>query len=108
MATEQAGLNKTLFWGAVSAALYWFLFQYANEFQQLAHTTLDACAVQADAGTIYYNKATPELCAEQGGVFIPGNWLKVFAPIAMAFVLSYAHGNFTGMFWDALGLKAKK
>jgi hypothetical protein len=27
-------------------------------------------------------------------------------PIIAAFVVSYVHGAFTGMFWDTLGLKA--
>ena len=65
---------------------------------------LDACVV----GTDYYNKATPELCAAQNGTFIDGVWWYVFAPIALAFALSYTHGNFTGVFWDLFGLKAKK
>jgi hypothetical protein len=29
-------------------------------------------------------------------------------PIAIAFVFSYVHGEFTGRFWHALGLQAKK
>jgi hypothetical protein len=32
----------------------------------------------------------------------------VFGPIALAFALSYTHGIFTGLFWDVVGLKAKK
>ena len=30
------------------------------------------------------------------------------AAIALAFALSYTHGLFTGLFWDLVGLKAKK
>ena len=108
MAAEQGLLGKTLVWGAVAAALYWFLFHFSGDFTRLAHTTMDACAVTEGASTVYYNKATPELCAAQGGEFIPGNWLYVLAPIVMAFAVSYVHGNFTGLFWDVLGLKAKK
>lgn len=108
MASSQASLGKTLLWGGVTAALYWFLFQYADEFLRLAHTTLDACAVQEGTKTVYYNKATAELCTAQGGDFIEGSWWFVFAPIAMAFALSYTHGLFTGLFWDVVGLKAKK
>ncbi|HET9701389.1 MAG TPA: hypothetical protein VFP70_10760 [Burkholderiales bacterium] len=36
-----------------------------------------------------------------------GRW-TVFIPIAIAFVLSYTHGNFTASFWDWFGIKAKK
>lgn len=36
-----------------------------------------------------------------------GRW--TFAvPIAIAFLISYFHGAFTGGFWDVLGIKAKK
>lgn len=31
-------------------------------------------------------------------------WL-VFVPIAIAFAISWAHGTFTGLFWEAMGLK---
>jgi hypothetical protein len=58
-------------------------------------------------GGMYYNDATAELCAAQGGTFIEGTWWYVFAPIALAFALSYTHGTFTSLFWDVVGLKAK-
>ncbi|MFN4148598.1 MAG: hypothetical protein ACK4E4_03510 [Rhodocyclaceae bacterium] len=32
-------------------------------------------------------------------------WL-VLVPIAIAFAISFAHGAFTGLFWEAMGLKA--
>lgn len=108
MAVSQAALGKALIWGVVTAGLYWFLFQYSGGFEKLAHTTLDACLVQENGGTTYYNKVTPELCAAQNGSFIEGTWWYVFAPIALAFALSYTHGIFTGLFWDVVGLKAKK
>lgn len=108
MAASQSSLGKTLLWGGVTAALYWGLFIYADEFLRLAYTTLDACAVHGGMEAVYYNKATPELCAAKGGEFIKGTWWYVFAPIAMAFALSYTHGLFTGLFWDVVGLKAKK
>lgn len=108
MATSQASLGKALLWGGVTAVLYWGLFKYAGDFIRLAHTTLDACAVQEGLKTVYYNKATAEACAAQGGTFIEGTWWYVLAPIAMAFALSYTHGIFTGLFWDVIGLKAKK
>lgn len=104
MIKDKSKLGPALLWGSITVVLYWLLFQYAGSFEVLAHTTLDACVV----GTDYYNKATPELCAAQGGTFIDGVWWYVFAPIALAFALSYTHGNFTGVFWDLFGLKAKK
>lgn len=36
-----------------------------------------------------------------------GRWYFV-VPVAIAFVFSYVHGAFTGHFWDALGVQAKK
>lgn len=108
MASSHASLGKTVFWGALTALLYWVLFHYANEFMRLAHTTLDACVVQESAGPVYYNKATPDLCAAKSGEYVAGTWWFVFAPIALAFALSYTHGIFTGLFWDVIGLKAKK
>jgi len=108
MIKDTSKLMPALFWGGVTAALYWLLFQLAGDFQQLAHTTLDACAVGDAAHPTYYNKATPELCAAEGGAFVEGVWWYVLAPIALAFALSYTHGNFTGLFWDVVGLKAKK
>lgn len=35
-----------------------------------------------------------------------GGWHFII-PVAIAFVFSYIHGNFTSYFWDALGIKAK-
>ena len=37
-----------------------------------------------------------------------GGWLPTTAVIAVAFAFSVAHGDFTGRFWDTIGLKAKK
>ncbi|MDD3516855.1 MAG: hypothetical protein PHQ14_00790 [Chromatiales bacterium] len=36
-----------------------------------------------------------------------GGWAFV-VPVVVAFVFSYIHGAFTGHFWDALGIQAKK
>lgn len=36
-----------------------------------------------------------------------GRWYFI-VPVAIAFIFSYAHGNFTAHFWDLLGIKAKK
>lgn len=108
MAVSRATLVKALVWGALTVGLYLFLFVYSGTFEHLAHTTLDACLVQEGAGATYYNKATSDLCAAQDGSFIEGTWWFVLAPIALAFALSYTHGIFTGLFWDVVGLKAKK
>lgn len=34
--------------------------------------------------------------------------LYAFLPIAAAFLISFVHGNFTGIFWTLLGIEAKK
>ena len=36
-----------------------------------------------------------------------GDWYFI-APVAVAFLFSYVHGNFTAHFWEVLGIKAKK
>jgi len=41
------------------------------------------------------------------GLSSQGKW-AFWAPVTIAFVISYAHGAFTGEFWDMLGVKAKK
>lgn len=106
--SSSSSLAKTLFWGAATAVLYGFLFYYSETFRYLARTTLDACAIKEGMGTVYYNQVTPDACAVMGGEFISGNWWYAFAPIAMAFAISYTHGIFTGLFWDVVGLKEKK
>lgn len=108
MAVNQTTWVRTLGWGVVTAGLYGFLFQYSDVFESVAHTTLDTCLLRNDTDTDYHHKVTPEQCAAAGGSFIKGTWWYVFAPIAMALSLSYAHGIFTGLFWDVVGLKAKK
>ena len=35
------------------------------------------------------------------------SWWSPLVPISIAFAISYAHGNFTGAFWEALGVKPK-
>lgn len=34
-------------------------------------------------------------------------WWSVILPVGVAFLFSIVHGNFTGFFWDALGVKPK-
>jgi hypothetical protein len=36
-----------------------------------------------------------------------GGWYFV-VPVLIAFLFSFVHGSFTGRFWEALGIKAKK
>jgi hypothetical protein len=108
MAMNQNTWGRTLGWGVVTAGLYGFLLLYSETFERLAHTTLDTCLVHNDSDPAYHHKTSPEQCAAEKGSFIEGTWWYVFAPIAMALALSYAHGIFTGLFWDVVGLKAKK
>src|SRR5512139_925346 len=108
MKVSRSSLGRALMWGVLTAGLYGFLFLYADVFKHLAHTTTDACVVQESTGTGYYSKSTPDLCAAKNGDFVKGTWWFVFAPIALALALSFTHGIFTGLFWDVVGLKAKK
>jgi hypothetical protein len=108
MSVHQSNLGKALIWGVLTAGLYGFLFKYADIFKELAHTTIDACVIQETAGNAYYSKSTPERCAAENGTYVKGTWWFVFAPIALALALSYTHGIFTGLFWDVVGLRAKK
>lgn len=105
MKTAPTHLGRTLSWGAATAALYAGLYYFADDLIRLAHTTVDACMVVENGHGEYYHGATPELCAREGGEFVKGNWLHVLAPIATAFVFSYVHGIFTGLFWDTVGLR---
>lgn len=36
-----------------------------------------------------------------------GGWYFI-APVVIAFLISFVHGNFTAHFWEVLGIKAKK
>jgi len=106
MAEARTRWTTTLLWGVAVALLYWALFHFQDDIVRLAHTTVDACLVVENGKELYYHKPTPEACAAKGGTLIEGNWLNVLLPIIAAFVLSYVHGAFSGMFWDTLGLKA--
>lgn len=46
-----------------------------------------------------YEQEVIRLCKE-------GGWYFLF-PVGVAFVFSIFHGNFTSLFWDVLGVKAK-
>lgn len=71
-------LAAALALGAMSAALYFLLYLFADE--------ITALAVKAREGQKLY----------------------ALVPIAIALVFSFVHGTFTGRFWDLIGLKAKR
>jgi hypothetical protein len=52
-------------------------------------------------GTLFAFEADVIHLCKQGG------WYFLF-PVGVAFVFSYFHGAFTGMFWDVLGVQAKQ
>jgi hypothetical protein len=47
----------------------------------------------------YFESEIVELTSQGGWTFL--------LPVAVAFAISYSHGNFTALFWDWLGIKAK-
>ncbi len=47
----------------------------------------------------YFETEIVELSSQGGWSFL--------LPITVAFAISYGHGNFTALFWDWLGIKAK-
>lgn len=106
MSQKRANLIKALTWGAVTTGCYAGLFVYADDLVNLAHTTASSCMVGSGADATYYHKPAPELCTEKGGILLESNKINVFVPIAIAFLLSFVHGAFTGLFWDVIGLKA--
>jgi len=67
-------LYQTLFYGAISIALYFSLYLFAEPILEMSKQ---------------------------------GRWYFI-VPIAIAFVFSLVHGNFTGQFWDLFGIKAKQ
>lgn len=52
------------------------------------------------AGLFLWEKPLAEAAARGGWYFL--------LPVAIAFLFSFAHGTFTGCFWDALGVQAKR
>jgi hypothetical protein len=97
--------GKTVFWGAITAALYATMFYYADFILHMAHTTPDACVVGSGAETAYFHRVDAAACAARGGHLQPGTWWHVLPIILIAFAVSYVHGAFTGLFWDMMGLK---
>ena len=47
-----------------------------------------------------YEKEVIDICRR-------GGWWFLF-PVGVAFVISIFHGNFTSLFWDVLGVQARK
>lgn len=105
MNLHKAHWGKVIFWGSVTAFLYAGLFYYSDLILHFAHTTPDACVVGHGAEAVYYHKADAMACAAKGGLLEKGHWLHTFIPILIAFAISFAHGIFTGLFWDIMGLK---
>ncbi|MDP3515069.1 MAG: hypothetical protein Q8S20_20195 [Sulfuritalea sp.] len=105
MKLHQAHWGKTIFWGVATAALYAAMFAWSDLLLQLAHTTPDVCIVDQGGTTIYYHKADTASCAAMNGHIEPGVWWHVLIPILLAFAISIVHGAFTGLFWEAMGLK---
>ncbi|MEW5770904.1 MAG: hypothetical protein AB1831_11155 [Pseudomonadota bacterium] len=81
---------------------------YSEEISHLSLTTPDTCVVAQGPETGVYHKPEAEACQAKGGTMQDGNWMHVLAPIVIAFVISFSHGAFTGLFWEVVGLKAKK
>lgn len=106
--TSGKQLIKTLLFGIASVALYWGLITYSGDITHFAYGTSEACVVGQGADAQHFQKATAELCSAQGGTLQEGHWYYVLIPIVIAFIMSYVHGAFTGLFWDTVGLKAKK
>ena len=105
MGRHHGSWSRTIFWGAVTATLYAVMFYYADFILHLAHTTPNACIVGNGPGNTYFHNVDPAACTARGGRFEPGTWWHVLPPIAIAFVISFTHGAFTGLFWDMMGLK---
>ena len=106
MVVQQAHWNKTLLWGGITGVLYALLFYFGADILMLAQTTPDACQVASAEGMRFLHQIDAGQCATQGGAFIEGHWWNALLPIAYALILSYAHGAFTGHFWESMGLKA--
>lgn len=105
MNPHKAHWGRVIFWGSVTALLYAGLFYYSDLILHFAHTTPNACVVGHGPGAVYYPKLDAAACTAHGGIYEYGHWLNVFLPILIAFAISFAHGIFTGLFWDIMGLK---
>jgi hypothetical protein len=68
-------ITATIIFGSISTALYVALLMNSNLLVELAERTRNG-----------------------------EKWLFL-APVFIAFLFSYVHGTFTGLFWESLGLK---
>ncbi|MFP3873963.1 MAG: hypothetical protein ACLFQT_09320 [Thiohalophilus sp.] len=71
-------VHYAILYGIASLGLYFLLFLFNDEIRQLAEATSR------------------------------GDKSLFFVPIIIALVFSLVHGAFTGYFWEALGISAKK
>lgn len=62
-------------------------------------TALGAVVALLYALLFAYEEEVIRLCSQ-------GGWYFLF-PVGVAFVFSLFHGSFTGLFWDALGVKPR-
>jgi hypothetical protein len=76
--TPTAGTVKLFFLAVASVALYSLLYLYAGDLITIERRVHD------------------------------GEKMMFYVPVVIAFVFSLIHGAFTGLFWDALGLKPRK
>jgi hypothetical protein len=106
MKLQPSHWSKTIFWGVITALLYAALFYYSDLVLHMAYSTPPSCIVGHGATAAYYHKPDAAACQALGGHLENGIWWHVLIPILLAFAVSFAHGAFTGLFWDAMGLKA--
>lgn len=97
--------GRAILWGAATAGLYALMFSNADILMHMAHTTPDACLVNQGTATRYFHQLDAAACAAQGGRLQAASHWHVLVPILLAFAISTAHGAFTGLFWDLMGLK---
>lgn len=76
--TRAKSILITVLLGCIVAALYALLFVYAPQFEELARRTRS------------------------------GEKILFLIPIVIALVFSWAHGAFTGHFWEVMGLRAAR
>ena len=76
--SPKPSLIPMLIFGVASAVLYFLLFYYADHFVDWAKRT------------------------------VHGEKSLFLIPVVVAFIFSYFHGQFTGHFWETLGLRAAK
>jgi len=106
MNLHKAHWGRTIFWGVATGLLYAVMFANSAEILHMIHTTPDACVIDRAGQLTYLHHPDAALCVARGGVIHAGNWLHALIPICIALLVSIAHGTFTGLFWDSMGLKA--